>query len=238
MVNFEDGSINIGSLVSAIAIVVALDAIIFPSVVGIALLFKFGVIKTVLGVGALLLATFGLVGFAMARGEEREGIWQSFKTRNLTRLSNEFKTRVQRMVGQTGVLLKWDIPEGREPKSFTENRLLLFALLDYSLRLDIFNAKRYNFDYIVSKKMTGLWSSLNQHYDRKRLRNEISAYRSGQQIGTFAVGWARFDKELLNNMKELLDLMYKSIRLARENRENPEILNIVLRFLELIGGDE
>ena len=185
----------------------------------------------------LPLLFIGGVGAAVARGERKEGIWQAFKQRNFTRLWNEIKTRFQRQASQIGVALKWDIPEGREPKSFVENRLLLFALLDYSLRLDIFNVKRYNFDFIQKPKISMLWGpdGLVRYYDRKLLRREIRDYRIGEQIGTFATGWARFDRELLERIRRIVELMYMAIRVTRENSPTleQELTNIAQEMINI-----
>ena len=226
--------VTIISFIIATGIVLLLHKLIFPSRPSLISIFTSGSILPLIVVLAVVLLLLGGLTFAIGRGEDKEGLFNKFRKRLTTRAANELKTRTQKYMGQVGVVTRWDIPEGREPKSFVENRLLLQVLLDYSLRLDIYNAKRFLFEKVKTEKVTQLYQSLGRYLDRKRLREEIASYRStepGSRLLTgpqFApIGWAHFDRIILQHMQEIMEDAYDAIKLVNNPPPNANLNDVI-----------
>jgi len=159
----------------------------------------------------LPLLFIGGVGAAMARGERREGILSAFRSRNMTRAINELKVRFQNLLSKMGIISKWRIPAGREPTSLSENRILLFAMLDYALRLDIFNSKKILFDTSKQDTLQQFNEIQGRHPDRRALRQEMVNFRSGRE------GWTHFDRALLTALNMANDLIYRAMKVVNDN---------------------
>lgn len=181
--------------------------------------------STLSGVG------FDWAGRAAKSGETRNFDKQS-RRGHAAWLRNKIRDRWQRLRGKSGVITKWEWPAGYQPKSFSDNRLLTFVLLDYALRLDTLIAKWYMIKKIMFEKMEQLNSDLGifgfgeqvtgirfgKPLTRSMLRQEIMSYRSGGVLadGSTISGWTSFDGELLDTMNKTTDLMFEAIRIIND----------------------
>ncbi|MBI2659956.1 hypothetical protein HYX07_02245 [Candidatus Woesearchaeota archaeon] len=151
-------------------------------------------------------------------------------------LRNKIRDKWQKWRGKSQAITKWEWPTGYQPKSFSENRLLTFVLLDYALRLDTLIAKWYMIKKIMREKMQQLNNDLGRFgfteleeesggksFTRSALRQDIMVYRSGgiSSDGRKISGWASFDRVLLDEMNKATDLMFESIGII--NKYNAEI---------------
>lgn len=182
-------------------------------------------------------------------GRFRKGPWSRFKKKHGRRVVDDFKSRTQKFASKGDVLLKWDRAEGYEPKSFLDNRVLLFALMDYSLRLDIFHTKWYAFDRLTIPKMNELSGKIAKYRNKKMVREQIAGFRSeepkdistvrstsgDEEIPSF--GWVVFDKVIVQYMNRTLELMYDAMGVVNtatdEQTRNRGLKNIRSELLRI-----
>ncbi len=146
---------------------------------------------------------------------------------------NRIRNKWQRWRGKSQAITKWEWPAGYQPKSFSENRLLTFVLLDYALRLDTLIAKWYMVKKIMREKMQQLNNDLGRFgfteleeesggksFTRSALRQDIMVYRSGgiSSDGRKISGWTTFDRVLLDAMNKATDLMFEIGRASCRER--------------------
>ncbi|MBI3034707.1 hypothetical protein HYY71_00145 [Candidatus Woesearchaeota archaeon] len=182
-------------------------------------------------------------------GRFRKGPLQRFKKRHGRRIVDELKARAQKHASKGDVLLKWNRAEGYEPKSFRDNRVLLFALMDYSLRLDIFHTKWYAFEKVIIPKMNVLSGKIAKYRNKKQVRRQIRDFRSlepgdistvrstprDEEIPSF--GWTVFDKVIVQYMNRTLELMYDAMKVVNtatdERTRITELKNIRTELLRI-----
>lgn len=114
---------------------------------------------------------------------------------------------------------KWEWPSGYEPKSFEDNRLLIFVLQDHALRLDTFLSKWY----MMKNKFKSKFVNLNHQLERfgspntrSDLRREIKEYRSGSAINKDISGWTSLDNEVIEVINETAKKMIEAIKIVNE----------------------
>ncbi|MBI2542286.1 hypothetical protein HYV80_06260 [Candidatus Woesearchaeota archaeon] len=173
---------------------------------------------------------FDAAGRAAKSKETRNFDRQSRKGRGAF-VRNRIRDKWQKWKGKSETITKWEWEAGYQPKSFRENRLLTFVLLDYALRLDTLIAKWYAIKNDIQKKLQQLNKDLGrfgfaesleetgkQPFTRSALRQDIRAYRSGGTTseGKEISGWTSFDKVLLSTINKTTDLMFESILVVKD----------------------
>lgn len=124
----------------------------------------------------------------MAKADQSIKLRRRFRKGYLTRLRNKSYAKIDAYLAKYQAISRWNKPEGYQPKSFEDNRVLLFAIMDYALRLDIFIAKWFSIKKTADKvgrlnNELGEWNKV----PRFDLQLEIRDLRSGSDSGK---GWA------------------------------------------------
>lgn len=156
----------------------------------------------------------------IAKADQSMKLRRRFRKGYLTRLRNKTNAMFDSYLAKIEAISKWNLPEGYQPKSFEDNRILTFALMDYALRLDIFITKYHTLNKKVQARISGLHNDLGEFNKVPKidLRNEIRDLRSGSESSDIhTYGWAQFDAELLSALNRVTELMFKALRSKRND---------------------
>ena len=133
-------------------------------------------------------------------------------------------------------------PENREPRIFKRYRLLLHALVNYTVRAEI--TYRY-WGFVKQAKKVGtdiLKTKIKHHTNQEGLRKDIIATRSGgvTEEGAHFEGWNRLNLEvvdLVNEYFHILNLTLISAKFGLKKTDEYQVEDAMLEALETRADD-
>lgn len=221
------------------------SAIDFMPLVGTGLLAILGVAFGIVAVasisqGKLQEAGLSKLGEA-AKAEQSIKLRRRFRKGYLTRLRNKAYGKIDGYLAKIERISRWNAPEGYQLKSFEDNRVLVFAIMDYALRLDIFISKWFTLQSEVTSTKETIGQKINRlngelgernKIPKLELRSEIRDLRSGSINGNEKYGWAQFDKELIDAINRVTELMFEALKSGSKSRD---IAGELRRLLNNLG---